>query len=96
MLSLERAVNTLAGSTGLLAGGQPPPPRPPHPPNQQVMLCTGGVVWALKPPSDTPLKSPMGSIILGPKGDTPFGSMPFHRAEKTLDFQCPTPSRLPS
>ncbi len=32
------------------------------------------------------------SSFLGPKWDAPIGSMPFHRAQKTLDFQGPTPS----
>jgi hypothetical protein len=31
-----------------------------------------------------------------PKWHLPTGSMPFHRAQKTLDFQGPTPSHLPS
>ncbi len=32
---------------------------------------------------------------LGPKWHSPIGSMPFHRAQKSLDFQGPTPSYLP-
>jgi hypothetical protein len=43
--------------------------------------------WALKPPSWS---------ILGSKWHSPISSMPFHRAKKTLDFQGPTPSHLPS
>jgi hypothetical protein len=35
------------------------------------------------------------SIILGPKWHAPNGSMTFHRAQKGLDFQGPTPSHLP-
>ncbi len=31
-----------------------------------------------------------------PKWHSPNGSMPFHRAEKSLNFQGPTPSHLPS
>jgi hypothetical protein len=31
---------------------------------------------------------------LGPKRHSPIGSMPFHRAQKTLDFQGPTPLPL--
>ncbi len=33
--------------------------------------------------------------FLGPKRHSPIGSMPFHRAQKTLEFQGPTPSHLP-
>ncbi len=36
------------------------------------------------------------SSFLGPKRHSPIGSMPVHRAQKTLDFQGPTPSQLPS
>ncbi len=32
----------------------------------------------------------------GPKWHSPNSSMPFHRAQKSLDFQGPTPSHLPS
>jgi hypothetical protein len=32
---------------------------------------------------------------LGPKWYTPNGSMPFHRAQKILDFQGPSPSHVP-
>jgi hypothetical protein len=35
------------------------------------------------------------SGFLGPKWHSPFGSMPFHKTQKTLDFQGPTPSHLP-
>ncbi len=34
------------------------------------------------------------SKFLGPKWYSSIGSMPFHRAQKTLDFQGPTPSRF--
>jgi hypothetical protein len=34
--------------------------------------------------------------FLGPKWHSPIGSMPFQRTQKTLDFQGPTPSPLPS
>ncbi len=30
--------------------------------------------------------------FFGPQWHSPIGSMPFHRAQKTLDFQNPTPS----
>ncbi len=33
--------------------------------------------------------------FLGTKWHSPIGSMPFHRNQKTLDFQGPTPSHLP-
>ncbi len=33
---------------------------------------------------------------MGPKWHSPIGSMPFHRTQKTIDFQGPTPSHLPS
>ncbi len=36
------------------------------------------------------------SSFLGPKWHLPNGSIPFQRAQKTLDFQGPTPSHLPS
>jgi hypothetical protein len=36
------------------------------------------------------------SSFLGHKWDSPIDSMPFHRAQKTLEFQGPTPSHLPS
>jgi hypothetical protein len=35
------------------------------------------------------------SSFLGPKWPLPIGSLPFHRAQKTLEFQCPTPSHFP-
>jgi hypothetical protein len=35
------------------------------------------------------------SSFLGPKWHLPIGLMPFHRAQKTLKFQGPTPSHLP-
>ncbi len=35
------------------------------------------------------------SSFSGPKRHLPIGSMPFHRAQKTLEFQGPTPSHLP-
>ncbi len=34
--------------------------------------------------------------FLGPKLHSPIRSMPFHRAQKTLEFQGPTPYHLPS
>jgi hypothetical protein len=36
------------------------------------------------------------STFLGPKWHSAIGSMPFNRAQKSLDFQGPTPSYLPS
>ncbi len=33
--------------------------------------------------------------FLGPKWHSPNGFMPFHKAQKTHDFQGPTPSHLP-
>ncbi len=36
------------------------------------------------------------SNFFGPKWHSPIVSMPFHRAQKTLEFQGPTPSHLPS
>jgi hypothetical protein len=36
------------------------------------------------------------STFLGPKWLSLNGSMPFHRAQKSLDFQGPTSSHLPS
>ncbi len=33
--------------------------------------------------------------FLGPKWHSPIGLIPFHRAQKTLEFQGPTPSHLP-
>ncbi len=36
------------------------------------------------------------SSFLGPKWHSPICSLPFHRAQKTLNFQDPTPSHLPS
>jgi hypothetical protein len=70
-----------------------------------VMLLnrTGGVVRALKPPlgGQHPVLGQVGggwaleiSTFLGPKWHSPIGSMPFHRAQKSLDFQGPTPSHL--
>jgi hypothetical protein len=35
------------------------------------------------------------SSFLGPIWHSPIGSMPFHRAQKTLEFQGPIPSHLP-
>jgi hypothetical protein len=32
--------------------------------------------------------------VLGPKWHSPIGSIPFHRAQKSLDFQSPTPLPL--
>jgi hypothetical protein len=34
--------------------------------------------------------------FLGPKWHSPIGSMPFHKTQKTLDFQGPSPSHFPS
>ncbi len=34
--------------------------------------------------------------FMGPKWYSPNGSMPFHRTQKSLDFQGPTPAHLPS
>jgi hypothetical protein len=36
------------------------------------------------------------STFLGPKWHSPTGSMPFHRAQKSLDSQGPTPFNLPT
>jgi hypothetical protein len=36
------------------------------------------------------------STFLGPKWHSPIGLMPFRRAQKSLDFQGPAPSHLPS
>jgi hypothetical protein len=36
------------------------------------------------------------STFLGPKWHSPNGLMPFHRAQKSLNFQGPTPSHSPS
>ncbi len=36
-----------------------------------------------------------GGSFLGPKWLLPIGSMPFHRAQKTLDFQGPIPPTCP-
>jgi hypothetical protein len=36
------------------------------------------------------------SSFLGPKWHSPIGSMPFHRSQKTRQFQGPTPSHFPS
>jgi hypothetical protein len=36
------------------------------------------------------------SSFLSPKCHLPISSLPFHRAQKTLKFQGPTPSHLPS
>jgi hypothetical protein len=33
--------------------------------------------------------------FFGPQMASPIGSMPFHRAQKTFEFQGPTPSHLP-
>jgi hypothetical protein len=35
------------------------------------------------------------STFLGPKWHSPNGSIQFHRAQKSLDFQGPTPSQCP-
>jgi hypothetical protein len=35
------------------------------------------------------------TIFLGPKWHSPIGSLPFHRAQKTLEFQGPTSSHCP-
>ncbi len=54
-----------------------------------VMLLnrTGGVVWALKPKYKTGRGLGPGNIdFLGLKWHSPIGSMPFHRAQKGLDF----------
>ncbi len=70
-----------------------------------VMLLnrTGGVVRALKPPlgGQHPVLGQVGggwaleiSTFLGPKWHSPICSMPFHRAQKSLDFQGPTSSHL--
>jgi hypothetical protein len=32
----------------------------------------------------------------GPKWHSPIGSLPFHRAQKTREFQGPTPSNFPT
>ncbi len=49
------------------------------------LLRQVGCVWALEI-----------STFLGPKGNSPNGSMVIHKAPKSLDFQGPTPSHLPS
>jgi hypothetical protein len=36
-----------------------------------------------------PLLGQVGGGFLDPKWHSPIGSMPFHRAQKTLDFQGP-------
>jgi hypothetical protein len=65
--------------------------------------------WVLATiPLYNPLKSPVGAHVnkttynpletwtfLGPKWHSHDGSMQFHRAQKSLDFQWPTPSHLP-
>ena len=48
------------------------------------LLGQVGGCWALKFLS-----------FLGPKWHSPIGAIPFHRAQKTLQFQGPTPSHLP-
>jgi hypothetical protein len=58
-------------------------------------------------PFYNPLKSPVGAHVnkttynpletwnfLGPKWHSHDGSMPFHRAQKSLDFRGPTPSQV--
>jgi hypothetical protein len=34
--------------------------------------------------------------LTGPKWHSPIGSLPFHRAQKTREFQGPTPSNFPT
>ena len=50
-----------------------------------TLLGEVGGGWALEFPS-----------FLGPKWHSPIGSMPFHRAQKTREFQGPTPSNFPT
>jgi hypothetical protein len=57
-------------------------PAPPHP-----------SVWALKAPSWALVHKTMS--FLDSKWHSPIGWMQFHRAQKTLKFQGPTPSHLP-
>jgi hypothetical protein len=40
--------------------------------------------------SDGGKGTPCMSLFLGPKWHSPIGSMPFHRAQKTLEFRGPT------
>jgi hypothetical protein len=68
----------------------------------KIEVTIRGVVWALKSPS-APLRGLVGggwaleiSSLLGPKRHSSIGSMPFHRAQKTLNLQGPTSSHLPS
>jgi hypothetical protein len=41
------------------------------------------------------LRGEVGGGFLGPKWHSPIGLMPFHRAQKTLEFQGLTPSHFP-
>jgi hypothetical protein len=50
-----------------------------------TLLGEVGGGWALEFPS-----------FLGPKWLSPIGSLPFHRAQKTREFQGPTPSNFPT
>ncbi len=58
-------------------------------------LCTGAYLYAPYRLLLISNKFWMGSF-LGPKWHSPIGSMPFHRAQKTLHFQGLTPSHLPT
>jgi hypothetical protein len=77
----------------------------------RISFVMGGVARAgrtssfmhllLHPPQNGPWNLPRELLcikpsFMGPKWHSPLNLMPFHRFQKTLEFQGPTPSHLPS
>jgi hypothetical protein len=98
------------GNKFLYAPAPPPPPvwalKPPswalvHKTTYALMIYTAlCIMFWMRP---YPLLGQVGgswalkfSSFLGPKWHSPIGSIPFHRAQKTLEFHGPTLSHLPS
>ncbi len=70
----------------------------PHPPQYGPWNLPRGLLY-INHLCTYDLHSPVHNVLdafLGPKWHSPIRSMLFHRAQKTLDFQGPTPSHLPS
>ncbi len=66
---------------------------PTYSPTPPLCFCPSDSAPFHSPP---PTPAPPHSTFLGPKWHSPIGSMTFHRDQKSLDFQGPSPSHLPS
>ncbi len=67
---------------------------------KMVKICWTGLLKFFL--ADFQILGPLGCqgrVVIpqnGPKWHSPIGSMPFHRAQKTREFQGPTPSNFPT